>query len=359
MGALLERKVWLDLAKPIYPNLYVFLVGEAAVGKTRAIDAMQEILREIPEFYFSPTSVTRASLVDCLLDAKRSDPDWTAGTMSEYHVLYVAVDELQALMAKWNEELVAGLTKFYDGNHYSESRRTGNLYIEIDKPCLNVICGTTPSHLMNLVPDGAWEQGLTSRIILVYGERGKLRNLFDSTIHMHVAEKDLIHDAKIIHKAAKGAVQATSEYQDAFHDWRTKGCLPLPDHPRLRDYIGRRHTHVLKLSIISALDRGEVKLSLDDFRRASSWLLENETNMHCIFTAGATSVDDKAFDEIEQFVRREGKPVLKHRIERFASRHVPMHSLDKVVQLMIEQRRLKIAGYDKKTKQIIYLPGED
>ncbi len=354
MGALLERKVWLDVAKPIYPNLYVFLVGDAAVGKTRAIDAKTEILRDVPNFFFSPTSVTRASLVDCLLDAKRSDPDWTAGTMEEYHTLYVAVDELQALMAKWNEELVAGLTKFYDGNHYSESRRTGNLHIEIDKPCLNVICGTTPSHLMNLVPDGAWEQGLTSRVILVYSEKGKLRNLFDTSVRMHVAEKDLKHDAQVIHRAAKGAVQATTEYQDAFHEWRQAACPPVPDHPRLRDYIGRRHTHVLKLSIISALDKGEVKLSLDDFRRALGWLLENETNMHCIFTASATSVDDKAFDEIEQFVRREGKPVPRYKIERFASRHIPAHTLGRIIDLLTQQRRIVVAGYDAKLKQTTY-----
>jgi hypothetical protein len=333
----------------------VFLVGKAAVGKTRAIDAMMEILRVIPEFYFSPTSVTRASLVDCLLDAKRTDPDWTAGTMSEYHTLYVAVDELSAFMETWKEDLVAGLIKFYDGNHYSESRRTGNLHIEIDQPNLNVICGTTPANLMKLVPDGAWDQGFTSRVILVWADDPKERDILTKS-DIYEPSKDLEHDIRVIHKEAKGPITTTVEYRQAFSKWRELKDTDGPTHPRLSDYKARRRSHLIKLSVIACIDRGAVVMGIEDFNRAKGWLLDNELNMHTIFAVGSTSIDDKAFDEIEEFVKNYGKPVPHHKVLREVGRFIPAHSQERVLRLMVEQRRIKIAGKDEKINQVVYLP---
>jgi hypothetical protein len=355
VGAVLERKVWASLATPLYPNLYVFLVGRAAAGKTRAIDAMMEILREIPEFYFSPTSVTRASLVDCLLDAKRTDPDWTAGTMSEYHTLYVAVDELSAFMETWKEDLVAGLIKFYDGNHYSESRRTGNLHIEIDKPNLNVICGTTPANLMKLVPDGAWDQGFTSRVILVWSDDSKERDILELDDIVDASD-DLKHDIRVIHREARGPITWTGEFHTALNRWRELKDTDGPSHPRLADYRARRRSHLVKLAVIACIDRGGVVLGIEDFNRAHRWLLENEVEMHIIFSAGSTSIDDKAFDEIEEFVKNHGKPVPHHKLLRQVSRFIPAHSQERVIRLMIEQRRIRIAGKDEKINQVVYLP---
>jgi hypothetical protein len=351
----LERKVWADLDKPIYPNLYIFLVGKAAAGKTRAIDSMMEILRAIPEFYFSPTSVTRASLVDCMLDAKRTDPDWSAGTMSEYHTLYVAVDELSAFMETWKEDLVAGLTKFYDGNHYSESRRTGNLHIEIDKPNLSVICGTTPANLMGLIPDKAWDQGFTSRIILVWSDDSKERDVLSKS-EIDVPAGDLAHDICVIHREARGPVTWTAEYHMAMKVWRSLEDSDGPMHPRLTDYRARRRTHLIKLSIISCIDRGSVVMGIEDFNRAKEWLVDNELNMHIIFSSAATTIDDKAFDEIEEFVKNFGKPVPHHKVLRHVSRFIPAHSQERVIRLLIEQRRIKIAGRDEKINQVVYLP---
>src|SRR5947207_2880446 len=39
IGAVLEQKVFVTTSSPLYPNLYVFLVGDAGLGKTRAIAA--------------------------------------------------------------------------------------------------------------------------------------------------------------------------------------------------------------------------------------------------------------------------------------------------------------------------------
>src|SRR5229473_1242395 len=72
IAAVLEQKVWADTGSTLYPNLYIFLIGNAGIGKTRAISAAAKILREIEDHHFAPTSMTMASMVDCLVENKRS-----------------------------------------------------------------------------------------------------------------------------------------------------------------------------------------------------------------------------------------------------------------------------------------------
>src|SRR6266567_6432771 len=68
----LEQKVYLTTDKgTLYPNLYTFLIGYAGVGKTNAISAALRYLRELPTFYMGATSMTMASLVDHLTEAKK------------------------------------------------------------------------------------------------------------------------------------------------------------------------------------------------------------------------------------------------------------------------------------------------
>ena len=45
----------------LYPNLYVFIVGNPGVGKNRIIRVAKRYMQEIPEFHFAPTSLTGAA----------------------------------------------------------------------------------------------------------------------------------------------------------------------------------------------------------------------------------------------------------------------------------------------------------
>lgn len=75
IGAALERKVWITTAKgKLYPNQYIVLVGGAGIGKSLSTNIVDEFLRTLstPEtpFHLAPTSVTKASLIDSLNDAR-------------------------------------------------------------------------------------------------------------------------------------------------------------------------------------------------------------------------------------------------------------------------------------------------
>src|SRR5262245_62956434 len=109
IAAALEQRVWVETGSPLYPNLYTFLVGHAGIGKSRAITAAANLVRTaLPELSFGATSMTRASLVDYMVEAKKMivrlpDPP------TEYYSLLVIADEFSAFMHDYDSGLVAAL----------------------------------------------------------------------------------------------------------------------------------------------------------------------------------------------------------------------------------------------------------
>jgi len=76
IAAVLEQKVWVESGGQLFPNLYTFLVGDPGLGKSRAIMAASSIIREhVPDTFFGATSMTRASLADYMVEAKRFLPN--------------------------------------------------------------------------------------------------------------------------------------------------------------------------------------------------------------------------------------------------------------------------------------------
>ncbi len=346
IAAALEMRCWLQTSSPLYPNLYIFIVGHPGVGKNRIIRVAKRYMNEIPEFHFAPTSLTGAALVDTLAASKRfiarlPDPPL------EYYNTTITAEELTAFMHKYDDEMVGLLSAFYDPDPYAQSRRGRDIKIKIDRPQVNLISGTTPSNLIGLMPESAWDQGFTSRVILVHSDERIVGDDFAGT--QRDLDTKLIHDIKMI-GALSGEFKVTSDYRDAVNNWRALGEPPVVNHPKLLHYKTRRRVHLYKLSMVSAADRGEVLLlTKEDFNRAMGWLLEAEAAMPDIFQAGSTGTDARAVDEIAHHIAAldKGDGVPEHQIINFARQRIPLHSILRVIEIMIASGQITSRGVDK------------
>lgn len=264
----------------------------------------------------------------------------------EYNSLFICADELSAFMDQFDTGLIAGLTTFYDIVPYSQGRRVKDIRIKIPRPQLNILSGSTPSNLIRFVPDFAWEQGFTSRVMLVYSDDKPLIDIFKTPFKERPAE--MIHDLKVIN-ALIGQFGWTEEYATAMHQWKLLDYPPVPQHPKLRYYCERRYSHMLKLSMIACVDRTNVlMLTKEDFNKAMGWLLEAEVFMPEIFQSGAGSADSKAMDEILHFVQASGaKGINEHKIINFARTHVQYsHNIIKVLEIMERSGMIKAIAID-------------
>lgn len=318
IAAALEQKVWTTTSSPLYPNLYVFLVGDAGLGKSRPITAAQSFLSKLPDFHFGATSMTMASLVDHMNEAKRVIINMPEPPL-EYHSLTIIADELSAFMHEYDNGLIAGLTKFYDCTEYSQGRRVGDIRIRINNPQLTILSGSTPSNLLHFIPEFAWEQGFTSRILLIYSNERPMIDVFNTPFQ--AMPKEMIHDLEVISKL-HGQFGWSEEWAKAMHNWKLNGMSveghPPPSHPKLKHYCSRRFAHMIKLSMVASVDRGNsLQLEKEDFNTGLRWLLEAELAMPKIFEGGQGSQDTEAMTEILHFVSTMGK-VSEAQIVKFA-----------------------------------------
>src|SRR4051812_23155303 len=167
----LERKVWLRSSGMIlYPNLYTLLVGPPAVGKTVSISQVETCWRAIEELHVAPNSITKAGLVDALAEAERKivRMDKTP-PYYEFHSLLIPSREFGVLVPSYEQDFMNHMNDLYDcGPVFEERRRSNKDNPKIINPQLNMIGGTTPSFLQGFLPEGAWDQGFMSRMLLIY-----------------------------------------------------------------------------------------------------------------------------------------------------------------------------------------------
>lgn len=345
IAATLEQKVWAHTGSIIFPNIYTFLVGNAGLGKSRAIMSASNIIREAnPEVYFGATSMTRAALSDYMNEAKRFIANIPHPPI-EYNSLVVVADEFSAFMHEYDSALVASLVEFYDVHPYSEGRRVSNIRIKISKPQLNILSGSTPSNLIHTLKDYVWEQGLMSRVIMVYAADRPIIDVFNTPAMPKPV--NLIHDIKIINTLI-GEFSYTPDFAKAMHNWKLLKQVPIPDHPKLVHYNTRRWAHLLKLTMIASVDRSNnLILEVEDFNRAMGWLLEAEGQMHYIFQVGSIAPDSRVMDEVVHFIRSRKGPVDEHLVVNFMRERTSSMTVRPMLETMVSSRMIVTAHVDR------------
>ena len=348
VAAILEQKVWVDISGALYPNIYTFLIGPPGIGKSRAITSASSIVREAsPEAHFGATSMTRAALSDYMEEAKRFIANIPFAPI-EYNSLIIVADEMSAFMHEYDSGLVAALVEFYDVNPYAEGRRVSKIRIKIDRPQLNILTGSTPSNLIHTLKDYVWEQGLMSRVFLIYADDRPLIDIFNEP--KKEKPKDLIHDIKIIN-TLQGQFTHTKKYEEAMQNWKILKMDPEPKHPKLRHYCTRRWAHVLKLSMIASVDRSnDLCLEVEDFNTAVNWLFEAEAQMPMVFQTGAITQDSRVMDEIAYFIKTQKGAVGEHLVVNFAKDRLPIYAVRDVIDVMENSKMIKSIGFDAKTQ---------
>ena len=343
----MQRKVWLSsLGKPIYANFYLALVGPSGTGKGVTMGPLADILEQIPNQHVAPASVTSAGLADELEDAAVSLIA-KSGQSFQYNALTVISRELGVFLPSYESVMLSMLTDLYDNKGYSERRRGSKKRLEIPNAHLSIIAGTTPAYLANMLPEGAWDEGFMSRMLLVYSGQMPRRAIVEELGEINTElYTSLIQDLAAIAET-EGVFRWEPDALAAFNAWYTTGMKPAPTHPKLQTYCERRHYNIWKLSLVHSLSRGGRSISLDDFQCSLDLLLETESVMPDTFKAMKQGGDQAAFQEAWHFLysrfMQKSKPIHRSLLVQFLQSKVPAHNIDRIIQVMLD------AGYMKQT----------
>lgn len=348
----LERRVWIrSQSKNLFPNLYTLLVAPPGVGKSAVTSFIEELWRELNDHHLAPSNITKAALMDTLADSERNIVVPGKEVLT-FNSLKILSNELGVLLPAYEGEFMSVLTDVYDGTPYKERRRSSKTApIDLKAPQLNLFAATTPAHLANFLPAGAFDQGFLSRCFLIYSGEIILRPLFTEHTEDTAMHKQLVRDLKSIGKM-HGQMKFTPEAAQAIESWHMGGRHPVPGHPKLHNYATRRTLHLLKLCMIASASEGETYIiTLDHYNTALAWLLEAEEHMPDIFKSMAAGGDAKAIEEawyfcFQMFAKKK-QPVPEAKLFQFLQERVPAHSVERIINVMVRAGLLRVQEVNK------------
>lgn len=340
LAGALEQKVWVHTnGNPLFPNLYTILVAPPGVGKSASLGPLRRLWSTLKDHKIAANNVSKASLIDELNDALRIlvHPGRNPPTI-EFHSLKVIASELTVFIPEYATDFMSTMTTIYDTEPFHERKRTLKTSIAIAHPQINFVAGTTPSSLVQLLPEGAWDQGFLSRCMLVYGVEKKWQSVFS------VREKDVetqkLLDADFLEISNLfGEIKFTDEAASMFDAWDEGGGEPVPSHPKLQHYLTRRTAHLLKLSQIACVsDSNNLVIDVPHVQQAMDWLFDMEAHIPEIFKSmsngGEGKVMEEAWHMLFQFKARYKKGAPRSLLIKFISQRVPSHAVERIIDLM-------------------------
>ncbi len=320
---------------------------------------VQDLWAALPDHHLAPSAVSRASLMDSLREAERRlvVPQQTPSIVN-FNSLLIAANELGVLIPGYDNEFMNTLTDVYDGKRYAESKRSKDLKYVLQSPQLNLLAATTPSYLNNVMPEGAWDQGFISRVLMIYSGESSIRDLFSDNLVQAEPHKILVNDLKIISNLY-GKMIFSAEAAGAISAWHKLKGPPAPEHPKLIHYNSRRTAHLLKLCMIaSAASSSDLIITLDHYNTALEWLLEAESYMPDIFKSMAVGGDARAIEDTWYFAyqvfAKEKQAVSEARLIEFLQNRVPTHTVEKILMVMVKSKLLEkqLDGYRPRARKV-------
>lgn len=280
LASVLGRRVWLPWSsRKLFPNMFIVLVaGSALCRKSSAILLGQELLQDI-ESRFTVTTppftlyLERLTKEECI--RRLAEVESLIGDAA----VTVHADELGACLNResYKSGFFEDLIKYYDGSPHGHGTKTSGSY-RVERPCLNLLAGTTPDWFSDVAPPSALSGGFLPRILFVYQDRNPRRIphpvMTEELVNLRQCLiQDLLELSKIQGEMTWSA-EADRQYVEEYMEYNPIG----PSY--MEPWYGRKYATGIKLSLIMALmmDRSLV-IGERHFAMAMELIDELEVNM--------------------------------------------------------------------------------
>lgn len=325
-AAALGRRAYLKFGdSPLYPNMYVILVGEPSTRKNTVISRIRDLMAIAGYRTFSSSHSNRATLLRELkvgTDSKRNSAldiqladaynkvsskftdkpdsvkDWllnditnnleAGGDIEDIEVikeevltesgekvsqLYMCLDELVDMSSRTAPELFTTLNNLWDNLAVYTDSTTGTV---IPRPTLNILGGLNPASFIKIFPKTEMSSGLITRVLLVRGVQTK-RKLSPFMIKTNPETDKIIVSEFTRLMNFSGELKLTPEAIELYNNIYEN--QPKVNDLRFAYYNERRFTHLAKLAMLNAAMRNSHTIERGDVLYTNTILTFLENNM--------------------------------------------------------------------------------
>lgn len=329
-----------------YPHLYTMFVSPPGQGrKTTTIDYADDLLGEIQSVQVASNAMTQQVLMKRLADS-------TDASIS------IRSKEFGTFYKPSGDVMIDFLTDLYDGkrDHSSDTLSRGVEFAS--KPCVNLLAATTPKWLSENLSESMVGGGFTSRVVFVYEERVRRRQMFYESLDLSaldVLKKRLVADLHHLSSNIEGEFSLDDECKSYIEGWyRSTADKYMKEDHRLHGYYERKPAHALKVAMLMHLSYSdELILHEQDFKSALSIMKQIENNMVQVFRNVGKNVYAIDMDQIKEFIIEKGSVKRAELLGRFYHTAEPEKVLALVSGLMA-MGEITCDGSDP--REIIYRP---
>lgn len=244
-----------------YPNLYVmFIAGAGKARKSTTVNYTEELVDEVPNITRSPELITKESLMSTIANS----PDVS---------IHITAPEFGEFIVKSGPDMYGFLTNAYDGKRRlgsSTVTRGGEL---AERPCVNLIGATTPEWVAANMPESVIGGGFASRVIFLFEERVRRRQLYYENLNHEVLEQirlNLVADLTHISLNLHGDFKLTEDAKEFMEGWydETSDSYSEADY-KMHGFFERLPAHVHKVAmLLHVAYSDELVLTVEDFQKA-------------------------------------------------------------------------------------------
>jgi hypothetical protein len=347
IAACVEDRVWLSVFDhaPLHPNIWVFLIGGAGVGKDHAIGLALSYLKPEDPILIVDGKVTIPALYDHLSDVQRANGKQSAP-------VYLVSSDVTELLPLGTEakDFTSRALSLYGGRERALkdiTRTSGSKTVK--KPLMNWIAGCTPRWFPQAIDPLVFHSGYASRVFFVVGKpqldhAHRMRPLE----HIDAPEiRDHLRTRIEAYQNVEGLFIIDPKAQLMFDIWLKEQVERLR-RENLSDVeheiIGRQQTSVLKLAMLFSLADwvpGKLlRITTDHMGLAIPTMRDAVEGTKVIADFAFATKDTEAINRVKGIIQAEGE-LTKSRLLRLAlARGIKSSDeLDKIVET------LRLAGH--------------
>lgn len=316
------------------PNLYImFIAPPGKARKSTTANYTEDLIDYVPHITKSPEMITKESLLSQLV--KSDDAS-----------MCIIAPEFGEFIVKSGPDMYGFLTNMYDGkkNISVSTLSRGSEFVE--KPCVNLLGATTPEWIAANMPESVIGGGFASRVIFIFEERVRRRQLYYENLDYAVLEvirQNLISDLKHIAEVLHGEFKIAEDAKDFMEAWYKEHADDGTESQyKLHGYFERKPAHIHKIAmLLHVAYSDELILTIKDFKEAIALLAQIEKKLPEVFQSvgkNPYTVDIKRF---YRYIKEKGHVSQMELYQEFFHVAQPFQ-LDELLKGLIDMGQIKM-----------------
>lgn len=359
ISALLGKKCYIPQGHfTVFPNLYIVLVGQAAMRKSTALNIAKNFVRKIEKLPIAPESSTREALIDDMSKNKVSFV--VEGQEVSYWQSSAFVGELEQFFGgkHINQQMVGFLTAIWDESVFKERTRKGGEVL-IQNPYFTMLGCCTDEWMNTKLSQDVISDGFSRRTIFVLESKLNCLNPWPEASEEENALKELIQKeiVRIFNTAGRFS------FSDEARRLWDKMYMGVRDEaskhsPKLANYFSSKHILVMKVAMcLSAALREDRIVDSATLKLAIDFLADTEKRLDKVFSGVGDNPLKAKSNKIYEFIAKHPNGISHARVIGEFYDSVNLTEVKEVLEFLVTSGDVTLQ-VGEATQAPLYLPKE-